>query len=841
MCAIKKYGGVNPMNHSDLIDAVKNEVGISKHVRITHFNSPSIFETENGVIGTVLKCEGVTFDVEKDDVLNHYKFLLHRAITSLDDNFAVFVTTHRHKEKMSEQGEFANDFLRELNVNYHAQFKNSQMYTNDIYITILFKGVTSGKMGKGIGFINRLKNSAIKEAREFARQNQIKALSEKVSQIKSLLSVFNPKIVGENDHLIGYSELIYFLSLFLNAGAGIKRQYAFSNPIAKSITDTKKITSLYPNGNISQYLSTKQLFFGDTIQFQGSVKNDRLFAAMVSIKRYGQESASIMFDTLLHLDCNFISTHSYLVESKDIALDSIARHMRRMKNVDDPAISQIDELNNARDLIASEQASIGYHHNTVMLLANSKEALEKSITQCIKCYSDAGFVAVRETIGQESSFWAQIPGNFKYIARGSLITSENLCDFAPLHNYRTGYCDQNHLGGCVTILETPSKTPYRFNFHVKGSRENPSKGHTILIGGNNSGKTTLMTFLDAQASRYQGNTFYFDRDRGADIYIRAAGGKYSILSPSHQHETQFAPLQLPDTAENRQFNRDLLIHFCMENEKDVLSSDVVEMLTDCIHYAYDHLSAEHRTFSNATKILPIHFEKWSSLRRFLKSDGKYHEGDYAYLFDNHADALNLHTKVGFDLTHFLDHEPPHIRTVLMMYLFHRVDLAINDVKNNHLTSVYLDEGWQYLSDDYWKEKLSRVLPTWRKKNAHIVIGTQSPSSVVNSSIRNVIMDNVATQIYFANPQAKFEDYIDGLKLTESEFEMIRKNTPDSRLFLLKQEHDSVICRLNLLNMPDVLSILSGNTKSVSLCDEARSLVGDDPQKWIPIFLKQVLS
>ncbi|PJB09612.1 MAG: VirB4 family type IV secretion/conjugal transfer ATPase, partial [Gammaproteobacteria bacterium CG_4_9_14_3_um_filter_38_9] len=125
-----------------------------------------------------------------------------------------------------------------------------------------------------------------------------------------------------------------------------------------------------------------------------------------------------------------------------------------------------------------------------------------------------------------------------------------------------------------------------------------------------------------------------------------------------------------------------------------------------------------------------------------------------------------------------------------------------------------------------------------KKNAHIVIGTQSPNSVVSSSIRHVIMDNIATQIYFANPQAKSEDYIDGLKLTESEFEMIRKNTPDSRLFLLKQEHDSVICRLNLSIMLEVLSILSGNTKSVVLCDEIRSTVGDDSQKWIPEFLKK---
>ena len=101
------------------------------------------------------------------------------------------------------------------------------------------------------------------------------------------------------------------------------------------------------------------------------------------------------------------------------------------------------------------------------------------------------------------------------------------------------------------------------------------------------------------------------------------------------------------------------------------------------------------------------------------------------------------------------------------------------------------------------------------------------------------MDNVATQIYFSNPQGKADEYVDGLKLTTSEYEVIRKNTPDSRLFLVKQENESVICRLNLSVMPDVLSILSGNLSSVKVLDEIRSTVGDDPKKWMPVFLKKL--
>ncbi len=841
MFAIKKYGDVSPMNHSNTLAIARHEVGISKHVHITHLNEPTIFECENGSLGMVLKIEGVTFDSERDEVLNHYKFTLHRAISMLDDRFAVYVTLHRHRDQVSLTGTFDNVFSQQLNDQYHQQFQNTPMYVNDIYLTLIYKGITSGKMGKGLSFLNALKNKTIKEARENTRTLHIKEIKNQINQIKALLSDFNSRILGELDAQRNQSELVQFLSLFLNAGDAIKSSYAMPHPIGHDISNTKKISAMYPYGNLSQYLSKKRIFFGEYIQFQGALKNDTIFASIVTIKRYGVESASIMFDTLLHLDSDFISTNSYAVEAKDITHEFIKRHTRRMQNIDDPAVSQIELLDSARDLIASDQVTMGYHHNTIMLFSNTKDALDKKITQCIKCYSDAGFVAIRETIGQETAFWAQIPGNFKYIARSSLITSENFVDFAPLHNYRTGFYDQNHLGSCVTILETPSKTPYRFNFHVKGSKNNPSKGHAVIIGGNNSGKTTLMTFLDSQLGRYNGNTFYFDRDRGADIYIRSVGGKYCVLSPNFKEDTQFAPLQLSDTPVNRQFNRDLLIRFCMENENDVLTSDVIEQLTNCIHYAYDHLSDEHRTFSNAVKILPITFEKWSSLRRWIKGDGKYHDGDYAYLFDNVVDQLHLQNKMGFDLTHFLDNEPSHVRTPLMMYLFHRVDQSIEnqDDNLNKLTTVWLDEGWQYLIDPYWEEKLKRVLPTWRKKNAHIVIGTQSPNSVVHSPIRHVVMDNVATQIYFSNPQGKADEYVDGLKLTTSEYDVIRKNTPDSRLFLVKQENESVICRLNLSVMPDVLSILSGNLSSVKVLDEIRSTVGDDPQKWMPAFLKKL--
>ena len=166
-----------------------------------------------------------------------------------------------------------------------------------------------------------------------------------------------------------------------------------------------------------------------------------------------------------------------------------------------------------------------------------------------------------------------------------------------------------------------------------------------------------------------------------------------------------------------------------------------------------------------------------------------------------------------------------------MYLCHRIDLSLT----GQLVSICFDEGWQNLVDPYWKTKFQKWLPTLRKRNGFIVMATQSPSSVIQSPLRGMMLDNIATQIFFANPQAKQNEYVDGFNLTEAEFNTIANSIPESRLFLVKQGHDSTLCRLNLSAMPDALAVLSGSTATVRLLDQIRQEVGNDPECWLPVF------
>lgn len=811
----------------------QNEAGVSKHLHITHLNDPTIFEADNGQIGCTVKIQGVPFDTATNEELNNYKRTWHHALCTMGEEFCIYANTIRRKMDIALDGEFKEQFARAVDRKYHKQFKNTDLYSNEIYITILYKGLDSGKFGKLLKLYQMLSNKAVKDARADYREKAVTALKKVVAQFMTSMGRFRPHLLGSKDKELGYSELLSFLALFVNGIEPIKfKNPNFASPISNGVSKGVKALELYPEGNVANYLPAKRIFFGDYIEFQGA-NRESLFAVMLSIKEYGTDSAPIMLDKLLHLDCEFIHTNSFAIEPSDIVQSKITKQVIRMENANDKAFSQIDELRQCSDDLASGRLKLGYHHNTLMLISRDLEHLKDSVNKAVKVYHDVLFVATQESIGMEPAFWAQIPSNQKYIVRSVLITSKNFVDFAPLHNYRTGYRDLNHLGSAVTLIETPSKTPMFFNYHTRGSGNinDLTPGHTTIIGGNGSGKTVFMGFMDSQMSRYGGRSFFFDRDRGLEIYIRAMKGVYAIISPDYPSDTKFNPFWLDDTHKNRLFLKQWLAELIKEADETELPAEIDAQITGCVDYAYDSLSKEHRNLTTATQLLPVDFPRWSRLKKWLRSDGKRNAGEYAYLFDHDEDHLDLNiSKVGFDFTELMG-QSKNVLTAVCMYLVHRIQESLDGQR----VSIYFDEGWQILDNEYWKKQLKKDLPTLRKNNAHIILATQSPESVVSSALSAQFLDNCATNIFFCNSKANYEKHYKHFNVSVSEFDFIKNTPSELRLFLYKQSAESAICKLNLANMDDELAIYSANKSTIRLLEQIREEVGDNPKDWTPLF------
>jgi len=113
-----------------------------------------------------------------------------------------------------------------------------------------------------------------------------------------------------------------------------------------------------------------------------------------------------------------------------------------------------------------------------------------------------------------------------------------------------------------------------------------------------------------------------------------------------------------------------------------------------------------------------------------------------------------------------------------------------------------------------------------------------------SDIAAALIEQTATMILLPNPNASRSDYIDGLKLTEAEYQVVVQLDERSRCFLVKQGHASSVCRLDLSGMDDALAVISASTDNIALLhvvlarQAAAAAVDVDalvPEQWLAEF------
>jgi type IV secretion system protein VirB4 len=152
--------------------------------------------------------------------------------------------------------------------------------------------------------------------------------------------------------------------------------------------------------------------------------------------------------------------------------------------------------------------------------------------------------------------------------------------------------------------------------------------------------------------------------------------------------------------------------------------------------------------------------------------------------------------------------------------------------------IFLDEGWRLLDDEVFASFIKDKLKTIRKQNGIIGFGTQSAADIVRSKSANTLIEQTSTNIFFPNPKADDESYRKAFRLSAREVEWIRTSVPEQRSFLIKHGQDSVIAKLNLSGMSDLIKVLSGRTETVAELELLMETVGTDPAIWLPIFMER---
>ena len=760
--------------------------------------NPETLRLRDGALMRSVHLTGLPFETEDADQLNHHQTVREVMLRSvLDARFVLYHHLVRRRVRASLAGGFDRPFAAELDRRWSERLADRRLFVNEQFLTV----VRRPPRGR-TGWPERLERALRGRTPDAPDTGGQRELDAAVTALLAGLAPYGARPLGLYEGPGGVcSEPLELLSALYNG-------------------ELRPVLAPPDGVDLGRHIPYARVSFGlDALEVAGPDR--RLFAAALSVKDYPAETRPGMIDGLLRLPQELVITESFAPADRQVARERIDLSLRRLKASDDDGVTERREMLGAKDALVAGQIGFGDHHLCVMVRSDSIDALDGAVAEAAATLADIGAVAVREQVNLEPVFWGQFPGNEAYLTRRALISTGNAAGFMSLHGFPLGQATGNHWGPAVSLFETTSATPYFFNFHQG------DLGNFTVIGPSGSGKTVAMNFLAAQAQRTADDRpaprlVMFDKDRGAEIFLRAMGGWYTRLSPGEP--TGFNPLRLPDTAVNRAFLRDWLAALLAAD-----GSDEHARIAAAVDACYDN-DAAFRRLRYFGELLggsrrPEPGDLQSRLQPWIGA------GEHAWLFDNADDRLDLDQHVvGFDMTAVLD--APALRTPAMMYLFHRVDERLD----GDPTLILIDEGWKALDDAVFAARIRDWLKTLRKRNAAVGFGTQSARDALDSRIASAIVEQTATSIFMPNARARAEDYCDGFGLTAHELELIRTLPAHSRCFLVRHANHSIVVRLDLSGMPDLLKVLSGREATVRRLDMVRDAVGDDPARWYPALI-----
>lgn len=747
----------------------------------------------DGSVMTAIQVPGLLFETEDSEALNAHAATREVVLRStLDARFVLYHHVIRRRVSVELEAEFPDPISRHIDERWSERLGSGQLFVNDQFITLI-RRPARGKAGlvERVGKKFRRKDGDRLEADPKDLRSLRAASQGLVAALQAYGATPLADYVGPQGTI--NSEMLELLSALYNGEM---------RPVRKPADDV----------DVGYMLPYRRVSFGlDAIEMRGSGSPD--FAAVLGLKDYPEATSPGLLDSLLRLPFEMVVSESYAPTERQTARERMDLAIRRLKSADEEAAAERADMLAARDALGNGAVGFGDHHLTVMVKERDLGRLDDAMAACAAALADTGAIAVREDTNLEPAFWGQFPGNESYLVRRALISSANMASFGSMHGFALGQAQGNHWGEAVTLLETTSATPFFFNFH------HGDLGNFSVIGPSGSGKTVVMNFLAAQAQKFSPRTILFDKDRGAELFVRGIGGRYDSIRAGEP--TGFNPLALPDTAGNKAFLRDWL---------GVLLKAEGPEEEQTIAAAVD------ATYANDASLRRLrHFkELLSGSRRPQPGDladrlGAWiGEGEHAWMFDNPEDRLDLTARVlGFDMTALL--ENPRLRTPTMMYLFHRIEERLDGKP----TMILIDEGWKALDDEVFAARIRDWLKTLRKRNALVGFATQSARDALESRISTALVEQTATMVFMPNSRARPEDYCDGFGLTEHELALIRTLPAHSRCFLVRQPDASVVVRLDLSGAPEVLTLLSGRESSVRRLDLLREALGDAPREWFP--------
>lgn len=596
----------------------------------------------------------------------------------------------------------------------------------------------------------------------------------------------------------------------------------------------------------------------DLLKFEGPAKTT--YVAALSTTGTPVEAHAQQVDQLMALDCEYVLVQCfrfldrppaekaiqdaemfYRSEVKSV-LTRVAERLFDMQSekVNTGNLHLAADAQQALVELTAGELAYGYYNMTLLALGDTSRDAETAAEMLASCLRASGFTVLRERHGLLSALLATMPGNANAILRWRLASSANLADLAPIRTISRGEATHPlfsrvlaHPVPPLCRFLTPSGVAYDFNPHEG------DLGHTVVVGGSGSGKSSLMTLLIAQFQKYHpARCYVFDKDHSLMLATVLLGGRHVDMGSRVAARPRLNPvramLRNGDDARLRQWLTVLIAadHHEVSGTDSTTLHSAIQLLRRSGEGTWK-LSGLYALIAGQDQQLA---SKLAAYVDQSEGEGSYGSvGSHASYFDNDEDEFELSSLVTMECGGVLD--DPMVASPFMDYAFYRIERSLD---GSTPALIYVEEAWYMLSNRAFASRMEDWLRTFRKKRAFVVFATQALDEIARLPNIGAIVSNIATQIFLpsmkASVHAQAELYRQLFGTTDAQLALLAQAIPKRDYLLVRPS----VTRLVQARMPPALVAINEGTTQESVRAKLAEYASAGGPEWELRFLREVL-